>query len=129
MGSLRASTMFIAAFFLSVLMEIAHGQMTTKTSSRWIDGKAIDQGIAYFLMLVALVVTFLFINKPCFRNSKSWSSTMKAVAITTSLARNLTPIVKVATLFPHVVILGCNTMNNPACPLPSSRSKTACSFM
>ncbi|KAL0907631.1 hypothetical protein M5K25_004680 [Dendrobium thyrsiflorum] len=60
MGSLRASTMFIAAFFLSVLMEIAHGQMTTKTSSRWIDGKAIDQGIAYFLMLVALVVTFLF---------------------------------------------------------------------
>ncbi|PKU75458.1 Arabinogalactan peptide 20 [Dendrobium catenatum] len=60
MGSLRASTMFIAAFFLSVLMEIAYGQKTTKTSSRWNDGKAVDQGIAYFLMLVALVVTFVF---------------------------------------------------------------------
>ncbi|KAH0466686.1 hypothetical protein IEQ34_003924 [Dendrobium chrysotoxum] len=60
MGSFRASTMFIAAFFLSALMETAHGQKTTKASSRWIDGKAIDQGIAYFLMLVALFVTFLF---------------------------------------------------------------------
>ncbi|PKU75457.1 hypothetical protein MA16_Dca023043 [Dendrobium catenatum] len=42
------------------LMDIAHGQKTTKTSSRWIDGKAIDQGIAYFILLVALVVTFVF---------------------------------------------------------------------
>ncbi|PKU75459.1 hypothetical protein MA16_Dca023045 [Dendrobium catenatum] len=59
MGSSRASTMFIAAFFLFVLMEIAHGQKTTKTSSRWIDGKAIDQGIAYFLMLVAIDSTLV----------------------------------------------------------------------
>ncbi|KAH0466687.1 hypothetical protein IEQ34_003925 [Dendrobium chrysotoxum] len=59
MSSLRASTMFLVAFFLSVLTEIAHGQMTNKAPSRWIDGKAIDQGIAYFLMLVALLVTFL----------------------------------------------------------------------
>ncbi|KAL0923898.1 hypothetical protein M5K25_004684 [Dendrobium thyrsiflorum] len=59
MSSLRASTMFLVAFFLTVLMEIAHGQMTKKAPSRWIDGKSIDQGIAYFLMLVALLVTFL----------------------------------------------------------------------
>ncbi|KAL0923895.1 hypothetical protein M5K25_004681 [Dendrobium thyrsiflorum] len=59
MSSLRTSTMFLVAFFLSVLMDIAHGQMTNKAPSRWIDGKAIDQGIAYFLMLVALLVTFL----------------------------------------------------------------------
>ncbi|KAI0522480.1 hypothetical protein KFK09_004859 [Dendrobium nobile] len=58
MSSLRA-TMFLLAFFLSVLIDVAHGQMTTKAASRWIDGKAIDQGIAYFLMLLALLVTFL----------------------------------------------------------------------
>ncbi|KAL0923897.1 hypothetical protein M5K25_004683 [Dendrobium thyrsiflorum] len=49
MSSLRASTMFLVAFFQSVRMEIAHGQMKKKAPSRWIDGKAIDQGIAYFL--------------------------------------------------------------------------------
>ncbi|PKU75462.1 hypothetical protein MA16_Dca023048 [Dendrobium catenatum] len=34
-------------------------EMTKNAPSRWIDGKAIDLGIAYFLMLVALLVTFL----------------------------------------------------------------------
>ncbi|PKU75460.1 Arabinogalactan peptide 20 [Dendrobium catenatum] len=59
MSSLKSSTMLLIAFFLSGLMERSHGEKTTMASSRLIDGKAIDQGIAYFLMLVALVVTFL----------------------------------------------------------------------
>ncbi|KAI0522464.1 hypothetical protein KFK09_004843 [Dendrobium nobile] len=59
MSSFRASVLLIAVFFLSVLMDIANGEKTTMASSRWLDGKAIDQGIAYFLMLVALLVTFL----------------------------------------------------------------------
>ncbi|KAI0522468.1 hypothetical protein KFK09_004847 [Dendrobium nobile] len=59
MSSLKSSTMLLIAFFQSALKESAHGQKTTMASSRLIDGKAIDQGIAYFLMLVALLVTFL----------------------------------------------------------------------
>ncbi|KAH0467077.1 hypothetical protein IEQ34_004315 [Dendrobium chrysotoxum] len=51
--------LLLAAFFLSVLMDIANGQKATMASSRWLDGKAIDQGIAYFLMLVALLIIFL----------------------------------------------------------------------
>ncbi|KAH7652024.1 Arabinogalactan protein 16/20/22/41 [Dioscorea alata] len=48
---------FLTFFFLSGLMQMAHGQSTTTC---WkVDGKAIDQGIAYVLMLVALLVTYI----------------------------------------------------------------------
>ncbi|PKU67202.1 hypothetical protein MA16_Dca025355 [Dendrobium catenatum] len=47
---------------------------------------------------------------------------MKVVSITACPTRNLTPIVKVSALFPHVVISGYNAMNNPACSLPSSNT-------
>jgi len=53
---LRYALLFVA-FFLSGMMQLAHGQATT--TSRVVDGKAIDQGIAYVLMLVALFVTYL----------------------------------------------------------------------
>ncbi|PKU62740.1 hypothetical protein MA16_Dca028505 [Dendrobium catenatum] len=58
----------------------------------------------------------------------TWSRTprrptaMEAAAITAGPARNLTPIAKVATLFPHAIILGCNAINNPAWPLPVTSS-------
>jgi len=57
MSSMRISALIFVAFFLSGLMQLAHGQATTP--SRNVDGKAIDQGIAYVLMLVALLVTYL----------------------------------------------------------------------
>ena len=44
-------------FFFSGLMQISHAQ--TNAPSRMVDGKAIDQGVAYVLMLVALLVTYL----------------------------------------------------------------------
>ncbi|CAL9097690.1 unnamed protein product, partial [Musa textilis] len=53
MSSMRAcAALGLAAFFLSGLMQIAHGEATVP--ARKIDGKAIDQGIAYVLMLLAL---------------------------------------------------------------------------
>lgn len=54
---MRVYAMLFVTFFLSGLTQLAHGQATT--SSRSIDGKAIDQGIAYVLMLVALLLTYL----------------------------------------------------------------------
>ncbi|KAJ4818648.1 Arabinogalactan peptide 22 [Rhynchospora pubera] len=57
MSSVRAQTMLLVTFFLSCLLLLAQGQ-TTATPSRHVDGNAIDQGIAYALMLVALFVTY-----------------------------------------------------------------------
>ncbi|CAL9091818.1 unnamed protein product [Musa textilis] len=50
--------LFGAFFLLSTLMQLAHGQAVAP-SPMSSDGKAIDQGIAYALMLVALLVTYL----------------------------------------------------------------------
>lgn len=47
-----------AIFFFSWFMQIAYGEKTT-TPAHKIDGKAIDQGIAYVLMLLALFVTYV----------------------------------------------------------------------
>ena len=49
--------LLFVTFFLSGLMQLAHGQTTG--TARSVDGKAIDQGIAYVLMFVALLVTYL----------------------------------------------------------------------
>ncbi|KAJ8464736.1 hypothetical protein OPV22_027288 [Ensete ventricosum] len=40
------------------LMQLAHGEATAPARGI-IDGKAIDQGVAYALMLVALLVTYI----------------------------------------------------------------------
>ncbi|KAF3326944.1 hypothetical protein FCM35_KLT08574 [Carex littledalei] len=53
----RASAMLLFTFFLSGFAWLAQGQTST-TPSRRIQGSAIDQGIAYALMLVALLVTY-----------------------------------------------------------------------
>ncbi|KAH7652023.1 Arabinogalactan protein 16/20/22/41 [Dioscorea alata] len=58
MSSMKVYAMIFITFFLSGLMQISLAQATT-ASSRMVDGKAIDQGIAYVLMLVALLVTYL----------------------------------------------------------------------
>ena len=50
--------MIFITFFLSGLTQGSLAQTST-TPSRMVDGKAIDQGIAYVLMLVALLVTYL----------------------------------------------------------------------
>ncbi|PKU71684.1 Arabinogalactan peptide 22 [Dendrobium catenatum] len=63
MSSVKASLIFLA-FFLFGLMELSYGQIMAPSpavapppiSS---DGKMIDQGIAYALMLIALLVTYL----------------------------------------------------------------------
>ncbi|THU54800.1 hypothetical protein C4D60_Mb10t28980 [Musa balbisiana] len=58
MSSMRVcTTLGFAAFILSGLMQIPHGEATAP--ARKIDGKAIDQGIAYVLMLLALLVTYI----------------------------------------------------------------------
>ncbi|PKU71676.1 Arabinogalactan peptide 22 [Dendrobium catenatum] len=64
MSSIKASAVIFLVFFLSGLMELSYGQIMAPSpavapppiSS---DGKMIDQGIAYVLMLVALLVTYL----------------------------------------------------------------------
>ncbi|KAH7652017.1 Arabinogalactan protein 16/20/22/41 [Dioscorea alata] len=56
MGSMiRVYAMFFIYFF-SGLMQMSLAQTTAP--SRMVDGKAIDQGIAYVLMFVALLVTY-----------------------------------------------------------------------
>jgi len=54
---MRQYALLLLTVFLSGLMHLAHGQTTDL--ARPVDGKAIDQGIAYVLMLVALLVTYL----------------------------------------------------------------------
>ncbi|KAG5233765.1 arabinogalactan protein [Salix suchowensis] len=49
----------IAAIIFAISMPLAHGQSSSPAPSPTSDGAAIDQGIAYILMLVALVLTYL----------------------------------------------------------------------
>jgi Arabinogalactan peptide len=57
MSSVRAQAMLLFTFFLFCLTLVTQGQATATPSHR-INGTAIDQGIAYVLMLVALLVTY-----------------------------------------------------------------------
>ncbi|KAG0457783.1 hypothetical protein HPP92_022940 [Vanilla planifolia] len=58
MNAIRAYAFFFAAFFFSGLMQLAHGQAVSKPSQLF-DGKTIDLGIAYVLMLAALLITYI----------------------------------------------------------------------
>ncbi|PKA50934.1 hypothetical protein AXF42_Ash007590 [Apostasia shenzhenica] len=57
-ASIETSAFFITVFFSSVLMRMAYGAGTNKPS-QLIDRKTIDLGIAYVLMLAALLVTYI----------------------------------------------------------------------
>ncbi|KAG1335480.1 Arabinogalactan peptide 22 [Cocos nucifera] len=57
MVAVKVYALLFVAFFLSGLMELARGQAMAPSPTS--DGKAIDQGIAYALMLVALLITYL----------------------------------------------------------------------
>ncbi|KAH0450008.1 hypothetical protein IEQ34_020700 [Dendrobium chrysotoxum] len=64
MSSIKASALILLAFFLSGLMELSYGQIMAPSPAVAPppisnDGKMIDQGIAYALMLIALLVTYL----------------------------------------------------------------------
>ncbi|KAL0905767.1 hypothetical protein M5K25_024205 [Dendrobium thyrsiflorum] len=64
MSSIKVWAMIFLAFFLSGLIELSYGQIMAPSlavSPPPIsnDGKMIDQEIAYALMLIALLVTYL----------------------------------------------------------------------
>ncbi|CAF1716327.1 hypothetical protein BRARA_I00584 [Brassica rapa] len=49
----------ILAVVSSILLSMAHAQSAAPAPAPTSDGTTIDQGIAYLLMLVALVLTYL----------------------------------------------------------------------
>ncbi|URD73202.1 hypothetical protein MUK42_25297 [Musa troglodytarum] len=62
MASLKIHAFLLAYALLAVLLHPCLCQdiaTSTMTSPRRFDGKALDQGIAYVLMLLALFVTYL----------------------------------------------------------------------
>ena len=61
MTSMKVYALLFVSFFLSGLMQLAHGQATE--TSRSVDGKMIDQGIAYVLVLIAITVTYCRLSK------------------------------------------------------------------
>ncbi|KAK1265049.1 Arabinogalactan peptide 16 [Acorus gramineus] len=61
MNSLVIRALIFIVFIFSGLMHLSHGQVIAPSSTvvgPTSDGKAIDQGIAYILMIVALIVTY-----------------------------------------------------------------------
>ncbi|KAL6882068.1 hypothetical protein ACP4OV_011540 [Aristida adscensionis] len=58
MAALKAYVMLFTAFFFSGLMQLSMAQDKPKAAARVVDAKAIDQAIAYLLMLAALFVTY-----------------------------------------------------------------------
>ncbi|PKU71686.1 Arabinogalactan peptide 16 [Dendrobium catenatum] len=64
MSSFKAWAMIFLPFFLSGLMQLSYGHIMAPSPAVALppisnDGKMIDQGIAYALMLIALLVTYL----------------------------------------------------------------------
>ncbi|PKA53823.1 Arabinogalactan peptide 16 [Apostasia shenzhenica] len=64
MRCIKGWALLFLAFFWSGLMQISCGQTTSPAPGESPppmsnDGKAIDQGIAYVLMLIALLITYL----------------------------------------------------------------------
>ncbi|KAK8962295.1 Arabinogalactan peptide 20 [Platanthera guangdongensis] len=57
----KSWALLFVAFFLPGLAQTINGQAATPAASPQMsnDGTAIDQGIAYLLMLAALIVTYL----------------------------------------------------------------------
>nr|DAD26950.1 TPA_asm: hypothetical protein HUJ06_028418 [Nelumbo nucifera] len=63
MSSMRFYALPIVGFFVLVLLNVVQGQGISPSSAPAgvpaNDGKAIDQGIGYILLLLALVITYL----------------------------------------------------------------------
>ncbi|KAL0905754.1 hypothetical protein M5K25_024191 [Dendrobium thyrsiflorum] len=64
MSSIKAWAMIFFAFFMFGLIKLSYGQIMAPSPAVAPppisnDGKMIDQGIAYALMLIALLVTYL----------------------------------------------------------------------
>ncbi|KAK9269716.1 hypothetical protein L1049_001494 [Liquidambar formosana] len=63
MKSMRLCALPIICFMMLLLLQLSHGQGVAPTPAPQgpvSDGTAIDQGIAYFLLLLALAITYLF---------------------------------------------------------------------
>ncbi|KAF6141007.1 hypothetical protein GIB67_006636 [Kingdonia uniflora] len=62
MSSMRLQTLPLLGFFLLALLHLSHGQVLAPSTAPLptSDGTAIDQGIAYFLLLIALAITYIF---------------------------------------------------------------------
>ncbi|EES03199.1 hypothetical protein BDA96_03G222600 [Sorghum bicolor] len=62
MAALKAYVLLFTAFFFSGLMQLSMAAQeksaTAMATARVIDGKAIDQAVAYLLMFAALFVTY-----------------------------------------------------------------------
>ncbi|KAG0459530.1 hypothetical protein HPP92_022658 [Vanilla planifolia] len=58
MNAIRAYALFFVAIFFSGLMQLSNGQASSKPSQLF-DGKTIDLGIAYVLLLAALLITYI----------------------------------------------------------------------
>ncbi|KAG0457784.1 hypothetical protein HPP92_022941 [Vanilla planifolia] len=58
MDAIRAYALFFVAIFFSGLMQPSNGQAVSKPSQLF-DGKTIDLGRAYVLMLAALLITYI----------------------------------------------------------------------
>ncbi|KAK8936058.1 Arabinogalactan peptide 16 [Platanthera zijinensis] len=61
MTCIKAWALFVIGFFLSGFMQLSHGQAQAPVAAPPMsnDGTAVDQGVAYALMLIALIVTYL----------------------------------------------------------------------
>ncbi|PKU75043.1 Arabinogalactan peptide 16 [Dendrobium catenatum] len=64
MNCIRISILLFLSIFLSGLMQLTHGQSMAAPAPDAAppmsnDGKAIEQGLAYVLMIVGLLVTYL----------------------------------------------------------------------
>ncbi|CAB4318833.1 hypothetical protein PRUPE_7G229500 [Prunus persica] len=57
MNSMRSCALPIIGFVLMALLSLSYGQAPAPSPTS--DGMAIDQGIAYTLLLVALAITYL----------------------------------------------------------------------
>ncbi|KAI5556850.1 hypothetical protein BDE02_18G062600 [Populus trichocarpa] len=62
MSSMRLHALPIIGFMFLALLEFGFGQGTAPSPAEgpFNDGKTIDQGIAYVLLMLALAITYLF---------------------------------------------------------------------
>ncbi|KAK4604208.1 hypothetical protein RGQ29_012636 [Quercus rubra] len=63
MNSMRLYALPVIGFMFLALLQLSHAQSLAPSPAPQgptSDGAAIDQGIAYFLLLLALAITYLF---------------------------------------------------------------------
>ncbi|KAJ9164265.1 hypothetical protein P3X46_023865 [Hevea brasiliensis] len=58
-GGVSFGVLTTIAVLFAIILPLAHAQSAASAPSPTSDGTTIDQGIAYILMLVALVLTYL----------------------------------------------------------------------